>query len=120
MFFLQILRKSINLISATMENPWPVIKPVAGHVGCDYGAQSLKMATNKNGCILWRLAHIAIIAFGHAAVAVTSEVGWRNRLEYIAFNTATHYAADCVKLPKCIDQAIHIGCAAYSGLRWLR
>lgn len=110
-------RKSI--IARAAANPWPVVKPLAGHVGADYGMQSCRMAAQKNGCILWRLAHVAIIAGSHAMVAATSETSNRNRVEYVVFNTATHYAADCIPLPKWVDQIIHVGCAVYSGLRWL-
>lgn len=113
-------RKSITIPAAIISNPWPVIKPIAGHLGADYGMQSPRMATQKNGCIFWRLAHVAIIAAAHLAVAMTSEATPRQRAEYVAFNAVTHFAADSIRLPKWADQAIHIAAAAYAGLRWLK
>lgn len=113
-------RKSIAIPAALSANPWPVIKPIAGHLGADYGMQSASMAINKNDCILWRLAHVAIIAAAHLAVAMTSEATPRQRAEYVAFNVSTHFAADSVRLPKWADQIIHIAAAAYAGLRWLK
>lgn len=100
-------------------NPWPVIKPVAGHLGADYGMQSASMAMRKDGCIAWRLAHVAIIAIAHVAVAATSEASAKDKAEYVAFNVVTHYAADCLRLPKWVDQVIHVSAAVYSGVRWL-
>lgn len=104
-------------MNAIIANPWPHIKAVAAHVA-DWGYQTSTQARCKADDPLCRLQHVGIVSLSHAAAAWTCEgVSHERRLTYVAVNATTHYAIDSVKMPKWLDQALHIAVALLSS--WL-
>lgn len=105
--------------SMTPKMMWAIIKAVAVHLGADYGTQSEEMASRKNDCLSWRLAHIAMVGAAHTASAATCNASGVQRIEYVAFQTLSHFVIDSVKIPKWLDQIAHLTIAIYGAYRWL-
>jgi hypothetical protein len=100
-----------------INQPWPHIKAAAAHVA-DWGYQTSTQARCKADDPVCRLKHVGIVSLSHAAAAWTCEgVSDERRLTYVAVNAVTHYAIDSVKMPKIVDQVLHILVALLSA--WL-
>lgn len=98
-------------------NPWPHIKAVAAHIA-DWGYQTSTQARCKADDPACRLRHVGIVSLSHAAAAWTCEgISDERRLTYVAVNATTHYAIDSIKMPKWLDQTLHILVALLSS--WL-
>lgn len=102
-------------------NYWPYIKAVMAHLGGDWGCQSATQAMHKATCRRCRLQHVVIVGLVHMLAALTSErVSGRRRAAYVVVNVATHYAVDSVRLPKVVDQVLHVAVAVVTAGWWLR
>lgn len=90
------------------------IKAISAHMA-DWGFQTTAQAVHKPHCAAHRARHVGIVAASHTMASVTSEgVSWRNRAAYVAVNAGTHYLIDSVRLPKWLDQTLHIAVAILS------
>lgn len=87
------------------------IKAVAALIGADWGCQTLPQALNKNHCWRHRLRHVAIVAGIQALSATTANTTWRRWLLFVAINAITHYGIDSAKMPKWLDQTLHVAVA---------
>ena len=89
-------------------NRWPYIKAVFAHL-TDWSFQTSRQAMYKQTDRRYRAQHVAIMAGSHTVAALTSDgVPNSRRALYILINAITHYAIDSVKLPKWLDQALHL------------
>lgn len=97
-------------------NPWPHIKACAAHIA-DWGYQTSTQARCKADDPAGRLGHVGIVSLSHAAAWTCEGASDERRLTYVAVNAVTHYAIDSVRMPKWLDQALHILVALLSS--WL-
>jgi len=98
-----------------MVNKWTVIKLCAGHVFGDYGLQTGHMAQHKRTDTSARLQHCAGVAVAmSAALATDNAMSNGNKAAVVALNTVAHYGIDSLKIPKVIDQALHLAIAVAS------
>ena len=94
-------------------NRWPYIKAVFAHL-TDWSFQTNRQAMYKQTDRRLLTQHVAIMAGSHTVAALTSDgVPNSRRALYILINAITHYAIthyaiDSVKLPKWLDQALHL------------
>lgn len=95
-------------------NRWPYIKAVFAHL-TDWSFQTAAQAAYKQTDRRYRAQHVAIMAGSHTVAAWTCDgVPMARRALYILINAITHYAIDSVKLPKWLDQALHLVIALVS------
>jgi hypothetical protein len=73
------------------------IKSVLALLGADWGCQTLPQAIHKNHCWRHRARHVAIVALIQGTCAL-----------YVAINATTHYLIDSYRIPKALDQTLHI------------
>lgn len=90
------------------------IKAVTALVGADWGCQTLPQALYKNRCWRHRLRHVAIVAGIQGVSALTANTTWRRWLLFVAINAITHYGIDSVKMPKWLDQGLHLVVAIFT------
>lgn len=94
--------------------PWYLIKALAAHLA-DWGFQTTSQAVHKAHCSKHRARHCAIVALSHALAAATSDqksVG--RKVAYVGVNAVTHFAIDSYRLPKWLDQVLHVTVALLS------
>lgn len=95
-------------------NRWPYIKAVFAHL-TDWSFQTSRQAMYKQTDRRYRAQHVAIMAGSHTVAAWTCDgVPMARRALYILINAITHYAIDSVRLPKWLDQALHLAIALAS------
>ena len=98
-----------------MANKWTVIKLCAGHVFGDYGLQTGHMAQHKRTDASTRLQHCAVVAMAmSAALATDNAMSTGNKAAVVALNTVAHFGIDGLRMPKLIDQALHLAIAVAS------
>lgn len=98
-----------------MVNKWTVIKLLAAHTFGDYGLQTGHMAQHKRTDAATRLQHCAGVAAAmSAALATDSHMSNGSKAAVVAVNTVTHFGIDGLRMPKAIDQALHLAIAVVS------
>ncbi len=91
---------------------WTSVKVCAAHLFGDYGLQTSAQAMHKNHCTAHRRRHVAGVAAAlAAALATDGQLGLGGKLVVVAINAVSHYGIDGVRMPKAIDQALHLGIA---------
>lgn len=96
-------------------NRWPYIKAAGAHLGADWCYQTTAQAAHKQTDRRYLAQHVAIMAGSHTVAAWTCDgVPMARRALYILINAVTHYIIDSVKLPKWLDQALHLAIALAS------
>lgn len=87
---------------------WHIIKAVAAHLA-DWGFQTTSQAVHKAHCPRHRARHCLILAGSHAMAAATSDQrSLSKRAAYVAINAGTHFVIDSFRLPKWLDQVLHL------------
>lgn len=84
------------------------IKAILALLGADWGCQTWPQAQHKNHCWRHRARHVAIVALIQAISARTANVSWNTCALFVAINAITHFLIDSYRLPKAIDQLLHI------------
>lgn len=84
------------------------IKAIASLLGADWGCQTASQAQRKQRCWRSRLAHVATVALIQGASAAQCRCGWCKVALFVAVNAATHYVIDGLRIPKALDQALHL------------
>lgn len=87
------------------------LKAVLALLGADWGCQTYQQALYKNRCWKHRARHVAAVASVQGLSAWTAQISWRRWLWFVGINAGTHFLIDSVRLPKALDQALHIGIA---------
>lgn len=91
---------------------WTSVKVVAATLFGDYGLQTTAQALHKNHCPALRLRHVAGVAAALvAALATDGRLGLGGKLLVVAINAVSHYGIDGVRMPKLLDQALHLAIA---------
>lgn len=87
---------------------WTLIKLSAAHIFGDWGCQTGAQALHKNHSAYYRAQHVAAYTATITAALATHQVP---ALRIVAFALVTfplHYLVDSVRLPKWLDQTIHL------------
>ena len=84
------------------------IKAILALLGADWDCQTLAQAMHKNRCWRHRLRHVAIVAGVQGVSAATADTTWSRWALFVAINAITHFAIDSVRMPKWLDQILHL------------
>lgn len=87
------------------------LKAVLALLGADWGCQTYQQALYKNRCWKHRARHVALVASVQGLSAWTANVSWRRWVLFVGINAGTHFLIDSIRLPKVVDQALHVGVA---------
>ena len=87
------------------------IKAVLALLGADWGCQTARQAQRKGSSWRHRAQHVGIVASVQGLSALTSDAHWYRQLAFVTINAATHFAIDSVRMPKAVDQLLHIAVA---------
>lgn len=84
------------------------IKSICALIGADWGCQTLHQAQTKTTNWHTRLHHVATVAAIQGLSARTANVSWNTCMLYVAINALTHYLIDSYRIPKAVDQTLHL------------
>jgi len=86
-------------------------KAVLALLGADWGCQTAGQAMHKPTSWPHRLRHVGIVAAVQGISALTADVSWNSRMSFVAINAVTHFLIDSVRMPKALDQTLHVAVA---------
>lgn len=87
------------------------VKAVLALLGADWGCQTSAQAIHKGHCWRHRLRHVALVAGVQGLSALTADVSWNSRILFVSLNAGAHYLIDSFRMPKTLDQSLHVAVA---------
>ena len=87
---------------------WTLIKLGAAHIFGDWGCQTGAQAMRKHSDPAYRAQHVAAYTATITAALATHNIPWWRIAAFAAITAPLHYITDSIRLPKWLDQLIHL------------